>query len=507
MRKLSSITAAVAAAVLLLTGCSGGAALDTGDSKPSTPAVLRLAATVANNSFDPAQLGTGNAVQYWQPVYDTLLVLDTESQLQPSLATEWSYDDSMTELSLTLREGVEFTDGTPFDAAAVKANMERVATGSGSNAYMLANVASVDVVSDTEVTVTLSQPDRGLLNYLATVAGAIASPASFDDPELATEPVGSGPYVLNKDESVAGATYVYERNENYWDVKSFPYDSVTVTVMEDATARLNALRSGEIDGALADVKSATEAEKAGLTLNTQRLDWTGLLIADRTGSVVGPLGDVRVRQALNYAIDRDSFLENALDGRGAASTQIFNEKSLAFDAALDERYPYDVEKAKELLAEAGYADGFTLTMPEWASPTGLGAILAQELAEIGVTVEYTKVVMDQYTTAARSGEYGAFIMQLSSGDEARDVSKSLTPDGSWNPLHTEDPEVARLIAAAQTATDDNEYADRLQELNEYIVEQAWFAPIAFIDTIFLTVDGVSVTPQPQNVVPSIRNFS
>ena len=506
MRKLSTIAAA-AAALLLLAGCSGGAAPDSGDASPSKPSTLRLAAVVANNSFDPAQLGTGNAVQYWQPVYDTLLVLDTKSQLRPNLATEWSYDDTMTKLSLTLRDGVEFTDGTAFDAAAVKANIEHIAAGSGSNAYMLANVASVDAVSDTRVTITLSRPDRGLLGYLTTVAGAVASPAALDDPELATEPVGSGPYVFNKAKSVAGATYVYDRNEDYWGAKSFPYDSVTVTVMEDATARLNALRSGEIDGALADVKSATEAEKAGLTLNTQRLDWTGLLIADRTGSKVGPLGDVRVRQALNYAIDRSGFLKKALDGRGAVTTQIFNEKSLAFEATLDKRYPHDVKKAKKLLADAGYADGFTLTMPEWASPTGLGAILAQEFADIGVTVEYAKVVMDQYTTAARSGEYGAFIMQLSSGDESRDVSKSLTPGGSWNPLHTEDPEVARLVAEAQAASSDDEYTDRLQELNEYIVDQAWFAPIAFIDTIYLTVDGVTVTPQPQNVVPSIRNFS
>jgi len=502
MRKL--LLASAAALALALTGCSGAAAPqgDGGDA----PATLRIAAALPNNSFDPSQLQTGNLVQYWQPVYDTLLVLDTDAALQPNLATEWAYDDARTTLTLTLRDGVAFTDGSAFDAEAVKANMDHFKEGSGSNASMLASVSDVAVVDPTHVALTLSAPDPGLLNYLTTVAGAMASPDSLDDPDVATEPVGSGPYVLDTEKSVAGATYVYTRNEDYWNPDAFPYDSLTVTVMEEVTARLNALRSGEIDGALIDAKSAAEAEKSGLTLNVHRLDWQGLIIADRDGSKVEALGDERVRQALNYAFDRDGYTEKVLQGRAAASTQIFNDQSIAFDAALDDAYSYDPEKAKELLAEAGYPDGFTLPMPQSPLFAASNDIIEQQLADIGVTVEWTKVVSEQYIPTVQSGDYGAFIMQLSSGNEWRDVYKSIASAGPWNPRHTEDPEVERLIAEAAVAPSDEEYASALQELNAYVVEEGWFAPIAFADTIYATKD-VTVTPQPQNVVPSIRNFT
>ncbi|MFT4215012.1 MAG: ABC transporter substrate-binding protein [Microbacterium sp.] len=501
MRKLALASAAVI--TLLLTGCgSGGTTVDDSDA----PRTLRLAATIANNSFDTAQLQTGNLVQYWQPVYDTLLVLDTDAQLQPNLATEWSYDETNTALSLTLRDDVTFTDGTAFDADAVKANLEHFAQGSGSNASMLAAVSDVEVVDDTHVVITLSQPDPGLTNYLSTVAGAMASPAALGDDSIATEPAGSGPYVLDADESVAGATYVYERNEDYWNPDAFPYDTVTITVMEETTARLNALRSGEIDGALADQKSAAEAESAGLTLNVHRLDWQGLIIADRDGSTVEALGDPLVRQALNYALDRDLYVENVLEGRGVASTQVFNEQSAAFVAELDESYSYDPEKAKQLLAEAGYADGFTVQMPQMSAFATLNDIVEQELADIGITVEWAKVVTEDYIPTVQTGEYGMFIMQLSSGNEWRDIYKSISPEGPWNPLASSDADTESLIAAAAAATNEEEYTGLLQELNEHIVEQAWFAPIAFVDTIYVTADGVSVTPQPQNVVPSIRNY-
>jgi len=502
MRKLALVSVAVA--MLLLSGCGGGNANT--DSNPDAT-TLRLAAAIANNSFDTAQLQTGNLVQYWQPVYDTLLVLDTDAKLQPNLVTEWGYDATNTVLTLALRDDVVFTDGSRLDAEAVKANLEHFARGGGSNSSMLAALSEVAVIDDEHVSLTLSQPDPGLTNYLATVAGAMASPSSLNDPSIATRPVGSGPYVLDTEKSVAGATYVYHRNDDYWNAEAFPFDNLTISVMEETTARLNALRAGEIDGALADSKSASEAEKAGLRLNVHRLDWQGLVIADRDGSNVAALGDARVRQAINYAFDRQQFATRVLDGRARPSTQVFNEQSAAFVADLDERYTYDPARAKGLLAEAGYGGGFTVVMPQMPAFAATNDIIEQQLADIGITVEWKKVVAEDYIPAAQSGEYGIFVMQLSSGNEWRDVYKSLSPDGPWNPRNSADEETTRLLAAATTAPDEETYAAILRELNGHIVEEGWFAPIAFVDTIYVTASGVSVVPQPQNVVPSIRNYS
>lgn len=504
MRKLS--LASVAVLALLLTGCAGGSG-SSGETDAPKAATLRLAATSSNNSFDTSQLQTGNLVQYWQPVYDTLLLLDTDAKLQPNLATEWEYDDTNTTLTLTLRDDVTFTDGEKFDAAAVKANMEHLRDGGGSNSSMLASVSGIEVVDDTHVAVTLTEPDPGLTNYLTTVAGAMASPAALTGESIATEPVGSGPYVFDASKSVAGATYVYERNDDYWNADAFPYDGLTITVMEETTARLNALRSGEIDGALLDAKSATQAESAGLTLNVHRLDWQGLILADRDGSKNPALADVRVRQAINHAFDRETFVEKVLLTRGLASTQIFNEQSAAFLAELDERYPYDPKKAKQLLADAGHPDGITIDMPSMPAFAATNDIIEQQLADIGVTVNWTKVTAESYIPTVQTGDYATFVMQLSSGNEWRDVYKSVSPAGPWNPRHSTTPEMAALIDAAVAATSEDEYVDTLHQINEYIVENAWFAPIAFADTIYATRSGTSVTPQPQNVVPAIRNYS
>ena len=137
---------------------------------------LALGATVDNVSFDRAQLMIGHQLQYWSPVFDTLLVREPNGDIGPNLATEYSYNGDSSELTLKLREGITFTDGTPFDGEAVKANLEYLKNGAGQNSFMAASISEIEVVSPSEVKLHLAEPDPGLLQNLAVVGGAMPLP-------------------------------------------------------------------------------------------------------------------------------------------------------------------------------------------------------------------------------------------------------------------------------------------------------------------------------------------
>ncbi|SKA94459.1 peptide/nickel transport system substrate-binding protein [Agreia bicolorata] len=504
-RSILGLGALVVAASLMLAGCSAGSPAST-DSATSTGGTLTLGSAFDATSWDTADAEFGNRLQYMQPVYDSLLHIDSKLEITPWLASAFSYNEDNTRLTLTLRDDVTFTDGTAFDADAVKANLEHFAKGTGQNSITLALLSSVEVTSPTEVVLVLSAPDPALLRNLALVSGMMASPAQLDTGSLKTTPVGSGPYVLDAAATVTGSQYTYKRNADYWNAEAFPYDSIVIKPLSDLTARLNALKAGEIDAASADAKSMAEAQASGLTVGKMLGDWQGLFIVDRAGAKVPALADERVRQALNYAIDGDAILKSIRLGEGESTTQIFNPSSQAYDASLDDAYPYDPKKAKELLAEAGYADGFDLVIPDVAGFSDLTTITVQSLKDIGIRVTTEPVSADQSISKLISGEYPVFIFSWGSSNAWQDTIKLLTPTAPWNMLKDQDPELDTLISAAQTATGDDADA-AFQKLSAYVVDQAWFAPWYVQNNIYLSSAKTTVTMQPQNVVPYIWNYA
>lgn len=499
--RLLATTATAAAVALALTGC-GADASDPGEASST----LTIAASSDNNSFDTAALEIGHRVQYWMPVYDTLLIQNPDAEPEPNLATDWSYDETGTELTLELREGVEFTDGEPFDADAVKANIEHLRAGTGQNAYMVSNVEEIEIVDDHEVVLHLSRPDAGLLNYLGVAGGAMASPAALGTEELATTPVGSGAYVLDASATTPGSQYTYTRNPDYWNPDAYPYDTIVIKPIIDLSARLNALKSGQVNAALADAKSIAEAEASGLSVHTLPVDWNGIIIADRNGETVPALGDVRVRQAINHAFDAEAILQNVHLGYGEVTDQVFNTRSLAFDPELEGAYDYDPERARELLAEAGYPDGFEIVMPEFPFAAAVNPIIEQQFADIGITVDWEKVSTDAAVSELLSGKYPIYWFSLASQTVAQDVQKLATPTSPWNTSKVDDPELMALVEAARAATGDEQRA-AFQAISEYFVENAWFDPWYRVDTVQLTDAATTVEMQAQNVVPWPRNFS
>jgi peptide/nickel transport system substrate-binding protein len=451
---------------------------------------------------------SGPEDHYYQAVYDKLLNLDADGQPVANLATEWSYDETGMRLSLTLRDDVTFTDGAPFDAEAVKANLEHAKSATGEAGSALGAVDSVEVVDESHVDVVLSRPDPSIPQALARSSGYMASPEALGNPDLETDPVGSGPYVLDQDASTPGSTYVYTRNEDYWNAEEFPFDSLEIRFLDDTTAMLNGLRSGQLNGVYASTSDVVSgAEDAGLNVTSYANGGIeGLYLWDRDGALVPALADVRVRQAINHAMDRETIVDVVKGGLGQPTVQMFGPSSPAYDESLEETYEYDVERAEELMAEAGYADGFTMSMPD-ASPVfpDEQAALTEALESIDITVTYEPITGDQFVGSIIGGQWPGNYFNLTAGSPFEMVGLTLTQQSPFNPFKTSDPTVDELVQRAAGTTGD-EQAAALQELNAYLVEQAWFAPWNAAGGAYVTAEDVSVEPVQGVSVPPLANF-
>lgn len=502
-RSALAIISALTVAVLAV-GCTGASTASDAQAG-AAGGTLTLAVALDSGGFDTALLQNGNQAQFWTPVYDTLLRMESDTTIVPNLAESFEYNEDRTVLTLKLREGVTFTDGTAFNADAVKANVEHLKAGTGQNAVMVSSVDDVVVVDDLTAELHLNAPNPAMLTYLTLAAGAMGSPTAIVKPEIAGEPVGSGPYMLDVAQTEPGVSFTYVRNPDYWDSDAFPYDQLKLLVITDLTARLNALRSGQVQGMIADGSAVTEAESTGLSVYETPLNRVGLYLADRDGSVVPALADPRVRQAINYAVDSEGILSGIQLGFGARSTQIFNPNSEAFVDELTDAYPFDPEKARDLLADAGYANGFDVLMPD-NTTTKANPIVQQQLADVGIRVTYEKVDATNYVAEVQSGKYGMFWMSNSTADSWWDMTKQVPVGAPWNPFDSTTPELQGLIDAAQGAT-GTEFETAMQAISAYLVENAWFDIWYLENVIYITSPNVSVDPNPINIVPFIRDFT
>lgn len=492
---------ALLAVTLLLAGCTSS-----GEGDADDPTRLTLGTVVDIPSYDPAELrSNGEYPQLWAPVYDTLLLRLPSGSPAPNLATEWSYDPTGTSLSLTLRDDVTFSDGTPFDAAAVAANIAHFRAGTGSDNYLAASITGVDVLDATHAVIRLGEPDPTLLAGLGGSLGAMASPASLQSDSLALEPVGSGPYLLDSARTVRGDRYVFTRNPDHWNAAAWPYDGLEVRVLSDVNARLNALTSGQVDGARLNIQVMDYAEDGGLQMHPNRVDWVGLAIVDRAGEVVPALADVRVRQAINLVFDRQGLLD-ALDlGQGAVSTQVVGRGSPAYDPALDDVYGYDVERARALMADAGWGGGFRVPMMDYSRYRTYQPFVEQALGSIGIGVDWESVPDQMAVDAQASGEYPILVLGQQAPTSAWD-GLNLAYGNALNVFDSTHPEFSRLMQAARTASGAEQEA-AFRAANAWLVENAWFAPWYHVDLIYATAPGTAIQVEPGSAGPPLRYYA
>jgi peptide/nickel transport system substrate-binding protein len=506
LRRVVGVAAAVAVAIGL-SGCAGNP--ESGDSDPNdaaSDASLSIAVQSPPRSLDPVDLDAGQQAFVWTSVYDTLLYRDLDGEIQPNAASEWEYSDDGLTLTFTLRDGMTFSNGAPVDAEAVRATLERNKAKPGQQQEKMQYVESIAAPDESTVVVTFTQHDAAFIFNMSQDGGAISDPATVDEERTKTNPIGSGPYTINTDRTVNGSTYVLERREDHWNVEAFPFKTFTVKVLQDQTAQLNALRSGQVDVASVPANQVSSVEGAGIrTQVVPAVSGAFINLADRDGTKIPALADVRVRQAINFALPRERMVEQLLFGAGDPTDQVFNSKSTAYLEELEGYYDYDPDKARELLAEAGFDDGFTLTMP--SSPVSLSfePTITQALAEVGITVVWEAVPAGTANAAVATGEYGAFFATSAAVPVERDANRQLQ-SAAQNPFGWSTPELDELLLAANSELDDELRAERYQDVNRYLTENALFAPLFSLSTTLGLKDHVVRLGDGTNNFSTVRLY-
>ena len=328
---------------------------------------LRIGLQEDPDVLDPDQSRTFVGRIVYAALCDKLVDITPDLEIVPQLATGWEWNDDGTQLTMTLREGVVFHDGTPFDAAAVVANIDRSQNMDESRRKSeLTSVTGVEALDAQTVRFTLAQPDATLLAQFADRAGMMLSPeaAAAAGADLGSNPVCSGPFKFK--ERVQQDRIVLERFDDYWNADKIGFDSVTFLPIPDTTVRLANLQSGDLDMierlAATDLGAAESADGIKVEKATS-LGYQGITINIGNGErAANPLGEnAKLRQALSLVIDRDALNQVVFNGAFAPGNQPFPPDSPWYDTD----YPVpqrDVEKAKALMAEAGYPDGIDITV-------------------------------------------------------------------------------------------------------------------------------------------------
>lgn len=425
--------------------------------------------------YDPHLHSTGSDNIRTGLVYDYLLMA-TPDGLEPQLATSWEWAEDSSYLELELREDVQFHDGAEFDASAAKASLDRALTLEGSTAVqLLTSVEEVEVVEDYVLRIHTSSPDALLPSALAWPgsAGAMISPDAIDNDDLATKPVGAGRFRLIDWEEGVGSTL--ERFDDYWDVESVDLARIEMKIIPDASARLNALRTGEVDLTPIDSNQIDEAEQDGLAVEAAPgLTLEGLLLNRANEG----LDDERVRQALNFAVDREAIAEGLHFGYSTPIAQFYGPGSRGYSERAAEVYEHDPERARELLTEAGYEDGYTfeVLVPSVPAMIALGEVLEQQFQEAGITMEIRQIDVAQIGPLFYSEKQGAALVASPfpvDTEPLRTPQVFLDPASAvGNPGAHTTPEWEDLIARASATLDPDERAPLVEELMYQNVLQA-----------------------------------
>jgi peptide/nickel transport system substrate-binding protein len=450
---------------------------------PATGATCSGSITWALES-DPANLipyGGVSTSNMWgkEFMYDSLLEWDRDLVIQPALAESYEVNEDATSYIFKLRQGVLFHNGQEMTAKDVKYSFDTAPKPPppGIEVAFLANVAGVEVVDDYTVTITMSKPDPTLPGVIAWVRYTPIVPEGiFDQINVLSEGIGTGPYRLV--EFVSNDRVVYTCNEDYWKPGVPCIRDVTLKVLPDEQSRVAALRSGEIDGATLSADVARTLENDETLQILEGLTSAPRVIQFNTIEDV-PWRDVRVRQAINLAIDRQEIIDKVYGGRAQLTGAIppgYGDWPLP-EERLQELYTPNVEQAMALMQEAGLESGFDVTLEAIAAPrdyTQIAEIVREQLRplNINVTVEPLEI-----GTFAEHNGAGTFQWQSTGRGMRGDPSGYVVDFRTWTPLNLlwfgdgwSNEEIDRLYDEALATADVAERMADYQRIQEIIAE-------------------------------------
>lgn len=414
--------------------------------------------------FDPHTVTAAGDKEILYNVYEGLMKFDSTGTLNPCLATDVVISDDATEYTFTIRENVTFHDGSELDTGDVVYSLNRAAE-------LMPEFASVTDITDNgdnTVTVTLDAPNSEMLSYFTA---AIIPEDSGDT--IGDTRIGTGPFVFTSYE--AGIGIVLTRNENYWNPE-LPYlDQVTFKVCADMDSGFLELQSGAID----IFPYLTTDKTTQLDTNTFDIISLGSNMVQGLflNNAVAPFDDVRVRQALNYAINRSEVISLTMDGAGLPLTTAMSPvMGEAYDTSLDGTYDQDIERAQELLAEAGFENGFdmTITVPSnYLVHVNTAVALADQLSAVGINATIEQVDWATWLDRVYSGrEFQSTVICLTSDYAPYDVVYRYLSTADGNFINYSNPAVDEIITTIPLTPDADERTSLYRELLGYITEDA-----------------------------------
>jgi peptide/nickel transport system substrate-binding protein len=460
------------------TSAGGGSATTAAPTSTTVPAdrtaILRFGA-MRGTSYDPIKVGTQTEYPQLNVLYDTLLTTDPlTGELKPRLATKWEVQPDR--VRLTLRQGVTFQDGTPFNADAVKFSIERALTDPDSNIKSrLPMVGGVTVVDPQTVDIMLSaNAPASLLVQLSDRPGMIVSPtavqAAGNSANFSKKPVGAGMYAINGDwfprEKMSVRAW-----PGYWDKEAALLGGIDFTEVAMA-AQLNALRAGEEDmGSYLGTDVATI--KAQDHLRT-KIGYSAVVKGLVINWATPPFDNLKVRQAIAHAVDRNAAVQALSAGFGRVAWQMFAKESPAYDPALDNMWPYDPDKAKQLLTEAGFPNGvdFKSIIGSSSAPyVQFGQLIQGQLKKVGINMDLQLV--DAAQTIPMLYQQGvAPSSPLATGGAVPDISmrQTLLKEGQTNAAHQDVPGVRDLLDKAAAATTQDQANAFYKQVSKIVTE-------------------------------------
>ncbi len=428
---------------------------------PAFAAELKIGLQDDPDVLDPAQSRTFVGRIVYTAMCDKLVDVSPDLKLVPQLATEWTWSDDGKQLTMKLREGVKFHDGTDFNADAVVATIERNLTLPESRRKSeLASVEKIEATGPLEVKFTLKSADATLVAQLSDRAGMIVSPAAAKElgADFGSKPVCAGPFKFV--ERVQNDKIVLEKFADYWDKDNIFLDKVTYLPIPDSTVRLANLQSGDLDFVerLAPSDAGTAKADANLTYaDVVNLGYMSMYINVGNGPRAdNPLGkDKRLRQAFSLAIDREAIAKVAFEGTAVAGNQPFPPSSPWFNKSLPV-LGRDVEKAKALMKEAG-VDRLPVELGASNSPIVMQVMqmIQAMVSEAGFDVSLKTTEFATLLDEQTAGNYQAARTDWSGRvDPDGNIHQFVTCKGGINDTKYCNPEVDKLLDEARQSTDE-----------------------------------------------------
>jgi peptide/nickel transport system substrate-binding protein len=447
------------------------------------------------NSLDPHS--TTGFRQVLPQVFDTLIYQAPDGSFVPGLASEWKVSDDGLAWTFQLREGVKFHDGTPFDAEAVKFNFERMVDPATKATYAKSLVGpfkSATVVDPLTVKVELSSPFPPFLINLTRPFMSMVSPAAVKKfgPDFARNPVGSGPFIFKEWIDKDHVTVV--KNPDYnWAPSLFKHqgaaylDELRYVLVPEPATRLTALETGEATAIEYIPELEFERIKGDAKFTTAVAPLTGMPFSIFINTEKPALSDLKVRQALSYGFDRAGFIKAQYSNAYPPATGPFISTVLYYDATADNKYPYDVEKAKALLEEAGWKVGADGVRQKDGQPLALvyydcvkrGAEVFQaQMTQIGVKVDIHMGECPAHVEAVNKGEHDLTVQGPLSNDpdivEQYFHSRNIGGN-AWTRFKS--TELDALIDKGRAEVHSTERAKIYSQIQHFIMDNALIIPI------------------------------